>query len=230
MYERLDLWREKVAAILPVPAVGQAHTGLVERTVHSAADVVSSVRRQVRESVVGARENMGDGAAQAKQHAVAAYCRAVDPTSLAGVRPGAVAATIAGCLAIGSGAGYCIKQGVGPIARFARTQAAQHEPRKSHHRPRRARAAQATTSTIAAPAPTPAPVSPPPAQTSAPQATTSTQSSPATTTQSAPPPAPQDEFEPGSAASASTSAQTASTSTSKPAPAPASGPSEFGGP
>jgi RNA polymerase sigma factor (sigma-70 family) len=230
MYGQLDLWRDKVAAILPVPAVAQAHTGLVERTVHSAADLVSTVRRQVKETVVGAREHLADGTAQAKQHAAAAYYRAADPTAIVGVRPGAVAATIAGCLAIGSGAGYCIKQGVGPIPMLARTQAAQHQPRKPHHQPKRARVAQATTSTIAAPAPTPAPTSPPPTQTT-PPATTSTQSAPATTTtQSAPPPAPQDEFEPGSAPSSSTSAPATSTTTTKPARAPASGSSEFGGP
>jgi NAD(P)-dependent dehydrogenase (short-subunit alcohol dehydrogenase family) len=164
MYERLDLWRGKVAAILPVPAVEPAHTGFVERTVHGAGDVVSTVRRQVRETVVGAREHVADGTAQAKQHAAGLYSRAVDPTPLAGVRPGAVAATIAGCLAVGSGAGYCITEGVGPIPMLGRTQAAQHEPRKSHYRPKRARAAQATTSTIAAPAPTPAPAPAPPTQ------------------------------------------------------------------
>ena len=55
---------------------------------------------------------MADGASQVKQHA---YARVVDPTPLAGLRPGAAAAAIAGCLAVGGGATYCAQQGVDPI-------------------------------------------------------------------------------------------------------------------
>ncbi len=51
-----------------------------------------------------------------KQHAAAAYVRIADPTPLAGARPGAVAAVVAGCIAAGGGA-YCAVEGVpGPIA------------------------------------------------------------------------------------------------------------------
>ena len=54
-----------------------------------------------------------------KQHAVSAYSRAVDPTPLAGVRPGAAAAAVAGCLALGGGTTYCVTRNVDPIGGLA---------------------------------------------------------------------------------------------------------------
>ena len=113
LYERLDVWREKVAALLPVPVAEQARPGLVERALHGAAEALSSGKQHGRDGASAAREHVADGASQVKQHA---YARVVDPTPLAGVRPGAAAAAVAGCLAIGGGATYCAQQGVDPIA------------------------------------------------------------------------------------------------------------------
>ena len=86
LYERLDVWRERVAALVPVPAVEPARPGLVDWTLQRASEAAASI----------------------KQHASSAYARAVDPTPVAGARPGAAVAAIAGCLAIGGGTTYCV--------------------------------------------------------------------------------------------------------------------------
>jgi len=225
LYERLDLWREKVAAILPVPAVEQAHPGLVERAVHGAADAVSAVHRHVRESVLGAREHVADGAAQAKQHAASTYYRVVDPTPLAGVRPGAAAAAIAGCLAVGGGATYCVQKGVDPIAGLSDVVAPAHHEKPAKAKPKKkATAAQAPVP----PAPVPTVTTPAPTPTPSPQP--AAQATPQTTTQSQPAPSPQDEYEPVTAQSASTAGTSQMSTPKKPAPAPAGGPGEFDGP
>ena len=80
------------------------------------------VRRHVTETVSHLRDQ-----------AAASYSRAVDPTPLAGVRPGAVAAAVAGCLAVGGGATYCVEQGVDPIAGI-RTIASREQPDRSRSR------------------------------------------------------------------------------------------------
>ena len=90
LWERLDAWREKAAALLPVPAVEQASPGLLERLAHRTADGLASVKQQV----------LG-GASQVKQQAATTYSRAVDPTPLAGARPGTVAALLVSCVTIG---------------------------------------------------------------------------------------------------------------------------------
>jgi hypothetical protein len=64
------------------------------------------------------RQILGVGA-QVKQQVSGTYNGAVDPTPLAGVRPGAVAAVVAGCIAVGGGATYCAQQGVGPLGPVA---------------------------------------------------------------------------------------------------------------
>src|SRR5437763_15547614 len=43
LYEQLDLWRERVAAALPVPVVEKAHLGLIDRALHGAADRMSAL-------------------------------------------------------------------------------------------------------------------------------------------------------------------------------------------
>ncbi len=58
--------------------------------------------------------------ASVKQHAAGAYSRVLDPTPLAGVRPGAAVAAVAGCLAVGGGTTYCVSQGVDPVGGLAR--------------------------------------------------------------------------------------------------------------
>ena len=159
----------------------------------------------------------------------AAYYRTVDPTPLVGVRPGAVAAAVAGCLAVGGGATYCVQQSTDPITVFTGLAGTAHHEHKPKPHTRRARAAQAPTTPAVTPTVTAAPT-PTPTPTSTVQTTTA--QAPATTaTTSAPPPAPEDQFEPTSPGT--TSQPPAQTSTSKPkqpAPAPAGGPGEFDGP
>jgi RNA polymerase sigma factor (sigma-70 family) len=103
-YRRLIEWQEKVAVLLPLPATEQASPGMLERTVHKALDTLGSVKQQV-----------GDAGVHAKQNAAATYYRAVDPTPLSGMRPGAAATVIAGCLALGGGGAYCVERGTDPI-------------------------------------------------------------------------------------------------------------------
>jgi hypothetical protein len=138
-----------------------------------------------------------------KQHAVSAYSRAVDPTPLAGVRPGAAAAAVAGCLALGGGTTYCVTRNVDPIGGLANVVAPaperkQVEPRRERRAPKRAVASAEPT-----PQPTPKPT---------------------------PPPTPEDEYEPVTAATAASTAPRSSSPTRKPASAPADGPGEFDGP
>jgi RNA polymerase sigma factor (sigma-70 family) len=107
LWERLDTWREKAAVLLPAsPAVEQASPGLLGRVAHRAVDGLASVKQQV----------LG-GAAQAKEQAATSYYRAVDPTPLASVRPGTVAAVLVSCVTIGGGAAtYCAQNHVDPLS------------------------------------------------------------------------------------------------------------------
>jgi RNA polymerase sigma factor (sigma-70 family) len=237
MYERLDLWRERVAALLPVPPAAVDHGHTIERVIHAGAERVTS-SHAVGGEKTGFRRHLAGAGGHLREHATSVYARAADPTPLAGARPGAVAAAVAGCLAIGGGATYCVKQSVGPITDLidrptvAQATPAPHKP-KAKPRTHAVRiAAVATTPTVAAPPPTTTQVAttPPP---------------PAATTQAAPPPSPQDEFEPTSAGSTTTSAATAAAATvpattttpatttstkHTPTAAPSSGPGEFNGP
>jgi RNA polymerase sigma factor (sigma-70 family) len=229
LYERLDLWREKVAALLPMPALAQAQPPLLERIVHAAADRIPGFEHHRHGAGSGPlREQLLDAAGRVRQHATTAYARVTDPTPLAGVRPGAVAAAVAGCLAVGGGATYCVERGVDPIRGLSGAIGA--APREhARSRPARARAHSAQTAAVASATPTPTASTPTP--------------TPAPTTVAAPPPqrtavaatptpspAPQDEYEPASLSSAGSSTQPASSRRREPAKAPASGPGEFDGP
>lgn len=111
----LEGWREKAGALLPLPATETARPGIVERAVHGAADGLARAKQQLADTAAGLRQGVVDGGAQLKQQAGATYYRALDPTPLAGARPGAAATVIAGCLAIGGGASYCAQQGLDPL-------------------------------------------------------------------------------------------------------------------
>ena len=225
MYERLDLWREKVAVLLPVPVVTQGQGHLVERVAQIGSDALTSAPSHAAEPTGAIRRHASSAAAYVREQLASAYYRAVDPTPLAGTRPGAVAAAIAGCLAVGGGATYCVQQGADPIVALTGAAAPAHHHHKRKAAPKRAHAAQAqappvVTPTITAPTPTPTPTQPSQSQ------------APATTTQAAPPPAPQYEYEPSSTGGGggSAPAQAASSNTTKPAAAPAGGAGEFDGP
>jgi hypothetical protein len=220
LYEQLDIWRERVAAALPIPVVEKTHPGLIDRALHGGAERLSALTHRGGSRQGGLRDRIGEATAHVKQHATSVYYRAVDPTPLAGVRPGAAAATVAGCLAIGGGATYCLQQGVGPIQGLVGGAVPAHHKKHHSKRHEEARAAQPTG--------TPAD---PVAQT--PVVTTPTQPVAQTTprrSQHQPRPKPQDEFAPGGPTAATATVHSGSSSSSKPAPAPAGGPGEFGGP
>jgi hypothetical protein len=222
MYERLDGWRERVAALLPLPPAVDTKTHIVERIVHSGADALTSGHGPAGESPAELKRHLASATNHLREQASSWYYRTADPTPLAGVRPGAVAAAVAGCLAVGSGATYCVQQGTDSLTVLGGLGAsAQHHREKAKPHKLRAHTAQApatpvVTPTVTAP-PQPAQQAPPPA--------------PTTTTTVAPPAAPEDPFEPTSASvSSQTTNQSPTSKPKQPAPAPASGPSEFGGP
>jgi RNA polymerase sigma factor (sigma-70 family) len=227
MYEQLDLWREKVAALLPVPALQQRHHGVIEHAVHILGDALSGIRHQASGRAGALRQQVAEGTTQIKQHASATYYRSVDPTPLAGMRPGAAAAAVAGCLAIGGGATYCVKQSVDPIDGLTAIVAPAHHEKQRHREHRtRARVAQAPaptvpTTTVQAPSTT---AQQPAAQQPAAQPTMQA------TTPSTPPPSQQDEYEPVTGRDAATASGPSGSAPSTPAPAPAGGPGEFDGP
>ena len=242
-YMRLELWREEVlakaAAMLPVPALEQAHPGLLERALHKTADGLSSLKQHASDAGGQAKAQLADAAGHAKQHAAAGYSRAVEYTPLASARPGAAATAIAGCLALGGGAaGYCIDKGVDPItglvdvvqrspAKPAQTPPEQKPPAEQPPDPPQ----------LATPAPTPVPPEPQPEPEPPPPAPEQPASAPAPA-QSAPPPAPPPEptppavqfGEPATPAQTSPPPPTPSPQPTQPAPAPASGGVDLYGP
>jgi RNA polymerase sigma factor (sigma-70 family) len=233
LYERLDRWRETVAALLPVPAVAHPQPGAVETVVDRIADTLASARQHGGETASAVRQHAADGAAQVKQHATAAYLRAADPTPLAGMRPGAAAGGIAACLAIGGGTTYyCVSQNVNPVGGITRAFTA---PAENKQKPTRAEAHPRRTPTptpTAISTPTPTPTSTPTPEPSKPPATpppAQPTPQPTPTPEPTPPPAPEEEYEPTSAAAAAATPapQAPRTSSGKPAPAPAGGPREF---
>ena len=69
MYERLDLWREKVAALLPVPPAVDAHAHVVERVVHTGTDLLTGTPPQVAENPGGVRGHVSSVLAHVREHA-----------------------------------------------------------------------------------------------------------------------------------------------------------------
>ena len=179
------------------------------------------------EQSVGIRT--GEGVASVKQHAAGAYSRALDPTPLAGVRPGAAVAAVAGCLAVGGGTTYCVSQGVDPVGGLARIVSPAAAPAPAGKRSGGAAAQEAGGEAAGrgvdagadplrhahdgAAAPSPQPTA---------------QATPQPTPEPTPAPIPADEYEPVAPASATGAAPQPPSRT--PAPAPAGGPGEFDGP
>jgi RNA polymerase sigma factor (sigma-70 family) len=163
-----------------------------------------------------------------KQHAASAYYRAVDVTPLAGARPGAAAAAIAGCIAIGSGTTYCVTQGVDPVGGLAHVVAPAREPDRKEPRKKRRLQTLPTATPVATPAATPVatPTAAPPTPSPAPTVAATPQPTPEPT----PRPIPQEEYEPVAPATAATAATAAPAPARTPAPASAGGPGEFDGP
>jgi RNA polymerase sigma factor (sigma-70 family) len=217
--ERLEAWREKAGAVLPVPAAEAASPGLVERVVSHGAHAIGSVKQQI----------LGGGSQVSQQAAVGVYARAVDPGALAGIRPGAVAVFVAGCLAVGGGATYCAEQGVDPLGAaknlIAGTQEGEPSPSPSP------------------PAATePAPLAPAPTSEEAPPVETTVTDSPADSPEpqpeSEPEPEPEASFEPSAPVSAPSSEEVVAEPATEsapvvrpsPAPVPSRDAPQFGGP
>jgi RNA polymerase sigma factor (sigma-70 family) len=111
----LDSWRERAATVLPFPAASTVEPGIVGHALERAGDGLAQLRDHATGATGSARQHVSDAVGSAKQHTAGALQR-MDPTPLAGARPGAATAAIMGCLAIGGGAAtYCIENGVNPI-------------------------------------------------------------------------------------------------------------------
>lgn len=218
LWERLDAWREKAAALLPIPAAEQASPGFIERLAHRAADGVVSAKQQV----LGV-------ATQAKQQVATSYYRAVDPTPLSGTRPGAVAALLVSCVTIGGGAAtYCAQHNVDPLGAASGLIAGEEEPKPSASAPQ---VEMPESTTVVPPAPPPATEEP---AASEPAPPVEAERKPAH--EPAPPP-PEQSFEPASpdypateAESEYQSPESAPTESARPAPVSGGGAPQFGGP
>lgn len=216
--ERLNEWREKAGALLPVPAVEGASPGVLARLAHRTTEGLSSVKEQV----------LG-GASQVKQQASASYYRAVDPTPLAGARPGTVAAVLASCVTIGGGAAtYCVNQGVDPIGAATGLIAGTQEPE-----PKQSPPPDTTEATPVVP-PAPPPVSEEPATAEAAPPPAEAEEKPQA---EPPPPPPEQTFEPSSPDYPATESsaeyqapESAPAESARPAPVPAGEAPQFGGP
>lgn len=216
--ERLIAWREKAGAMLPAPVAEGASPGVIERAIHRSAESLSSLKQQII-----------DGSGQAKQHLAASYYRAVDPTPVAAARPGTTAAVLASCFAVGSGAAYCVEQGVNPLGAAKGLIAATPEGEKPTATP-------PSESTSSAPTYTPAEAPPseaaPAAESSPPEAKESPKPEPEPT------PPPEDSFEPVTPAYQSSNGEAetyeapeaAQAESTEPAPVPAGAGPQFGGP
>jgi RNA polymerase sigma factor (sigma-70 family) len=179
-----------------------------------------------------ALQRAGEGVEGVKQHATSAYYRAVDPTPLAGARPGAAVAAVAGCLAIGGGTTYCMTQGVSPIGELTQVVSPAHERKRVEPRTKHRREKHVAVTPVSAPAlkPTATPVATPTIAPRQPSPQPAVQSAPQPTPEPTPPPAPEEEYEPLAPATASSAARGSSAPARTPAPAPANGPAEFDGP
>lgn len=221
LWERLDAWREKAAALLPLPAVEQVSPGLFGRVAHRAAEGFTSAKQQI----------LG-GASQVKQQTAATYSRAVDPTPLAGVRPGTVAALLVSCVTIGGGAAtYCAQNDVDPLGAASGLISGDDESKTAEGTP----SPESTAVVPPAPAPTVSEETvssePPPSTEAEPQPAPEPKPEP----EPAPPP-PEQSFEPASTGYPATEAESEyvapeSSTPERAQPAPVSGGApQFGGP
>ena len=222
MCERLDLWRERVAAVLPMPPAAVDRGALIERAVHAGGDALASGPSPTGGSG-GLRQHVAHAAGHVRDQATGLLARAGDPTPLAGARPGAVAAAVAGCLAVGGGATYCVQQSTDPIGALTRIAApSQRERPEKSPRLKRTSAVQTPLQAVTAPVGPPPPPPPPPPPVAPP--------APAAATQQQLPPAPEDEFEPSSVSASNPPRRSTPSINKEPAAAPADGIGEFDGP
>lgn len=180
-----------------------------------------------------AGQKSAEGLASLKQQATAAYTRAVDPTPLAGARPGTVAALLVSCVTIGGGAAtYCAQNGVDPLGAASGLISGESEsttaessppPETTPVAPLEPTPTTSEETTISEPSPSPEPEPEP-------------EPAPEPKPEPEPTPPPEQSFEPASASYPATETETESAApeTSSPErarPAPVSGSTpQFGGP
>jgi RNA polymerase sigma factor (sigma-70 family) len=149
---------ERTAGLLPVPDVA----------------LQDGVLARGAEALASAREAVADLGAGAKQQAASLAGRVSDPTPLAGARPGAAAAAIAGCIAVGGGATYCAVEGIPDALRapLGIQRTADESPRTTENSEREATPMSSQEPAPASPDPAPAPApTPEPEQQPAPSPT-----------------------------------------------------------
>jgi RNA polymerase sigma factor (sigma-70 family) len=223
--ERLIAWREKAGAMLPAPVAEGASPGVVRQITDAAGEKLSSLKQQVL-----------DGGAQLKQHAAATSSRVVDPTPIAGARPGTAAAVIASCVAIGGGAAACVEQGVDPLGAAKGLIAAAPDEKSPDEETTQPQPEAESTGPNYTPVETPGEEEPAePAAESSPQPQPQPEPQPKPEPKAEP--APEESFEPASTSSQASETESESSYEAteeapapEPAPAPASGGSQFGGP
>lgn len=136
---------ERAAALLPLPDLALSD-GVVARA---------------GEALALARETVAPLGAGAKQQTASLVGRVSDPTPLAGARPGAAAAAIASCIAIGSGATYCAVEGIPDAIRaplgIEQTADEKPAPEEKSERDARPTPSQESAPVSQEPAPAPAP-------------------------------------------------------------------------
>ncbi|HEY5054190.1 MAG TPA: sigma factor-like helix-turn-helix DNA-binding protein [Solirubrobacterales bacterium] len=181
-----------------------------------------------------AGQKSAEGLASLKQQAAATYSRAVDPTPLAGARPGTVAALLVSCVTIGGGAAtYCAQHSVDPLSAASGLISGEDESKAAESNPPSETTAvaplepQPTTTEETVSEPSPSPEAQP-----QPQAKQEPEPKP----EPEPTPPPEQSFEPASpdypateAASESVAPETSSPERARPAPVSGGAP-QFGGP
>ena len=124
LHQRLELFHQKIASLLPIPATAQVEPALIERALHKSTQAASELKQQLADSTAHIKQRVSETASQSKQQLADAAshtkqqsaARLAEYSPLAGARPGATASAIAGCLALGGGAaGYCVDQNVNPV-------------------------------------------------------------------------------------------------------------------
>jgi RNA polymerase sigma factor (sigma-70 family) len=231
LWERLDAWREKAAILLPAPAIERASPGFLGRLAHRTVDGLASVKQQVLGGASQAKQQVAAGASQVKQQAATTYYRAVDPTPLAGARPGTVAAVLVSCVTIGgSAATYCAQNSLDPIGAAAGLIGAGEEEPKT---PSESPPSEPPESTAVVPPALTPEVEQPVAES---EPTPAPEEEPKPTPEPPPPP-PEQSFEPASPDYPATEAEaeyqppeTSSTASTRPAPVSGGGAPQFGGP
>jgi len=212
LYEAQRATDQRLSILLPLPLLAAL----------PAAQSAGAISEHGPHAAGSLRQHLADATASARRHAATAYQKAVDPTPLAGMRPGAAATVIASCLTISGAGTYCLNASVNPLeAITSPSPPARHKPSATPRQPRASRLL-ATASVPTPPILAPRPPTPAPSKPAAPPARQTS------TSPSSPAPSASDEFSPEASSASTSSARQASPAPRRPAPAPTNGPGEFG--